>query len=273
MTFDDRSAHADHGQQSIDGEDCLPSSKFWTTAELSTLRAIYPVGGSFAAHAALPNRTRAAIMAKAQQLDLRAPRQHLGTAGKKLTRRWEATEQIDQAIRDGYATARKRGDYKAIAERVNRPQWWVQKRAARLGVTRTNRSRLDAWRGPELEMLEDWAHCDPSVIRRKLAKAGFQRTVTAISIQLKRRKFDRTDPDRWAAPELAELLGVNAATVADWIERRGLKAVRKAYGPHGRFMLHRRDVRAWIKLNPRYVDLRRVDQPWFMDLVFGGTTA
>jgi ribosomal protein L37E len=273
MSFDDPpSTLIDADISRVPGAASRPSGYFWATTELATLRAVYPVGGVAAAMAALPHRKRSAIYGKARQLGVNAPRQLVGTAGKRFAKKYPTTDQIDQAIRDGYATATKRGDYTAIAVRCGRPAWWVQKRAAVLGVTRTNRTRLDAWKAAEIEILEEWAHCDAKVIRQKLARAEFDRTLTAICIQIKRRKLDRTDPDKWTAPDLAGLLGVNPATIADWINRRGLAATKRTHGPHGVWVLHRRDVRAWIRANPRFVDLRRVDQPWFMDLVFGSNS-
>ena len=269
MTFDGTS-HAPQGAESGTSAALPPPPApgyFWTNPELATLRAVYPLGGSKAAIAALPNRKRSAILAKAAQLGVRAPKG--STTGLRFASKYPLDERIDQAIRDGYAAAKKRGDYKGIAARVNRPDWWVSKRAAALGVTKTPRTRLDGWTKPELEMLEILASQDLLVIAKKFRAAGFSRTPTAIGLQLKRRKIDRTDPDRWTAPDLAGLLGVNAATIADWIGRRGLKAIKKANGPNGVWLLRRVDVKAWVAANPRFIDLRRVDQTWFMDLVFG----
>lgn len=41
-------------------------------------------------------------------------------------------------------------------------------------------------------------------------------------------------------------------------------------GPHGKYRIHRRDLRAWIAGHPEYIDLRRVDQAWFWDVMFPG---
>lgn len=62
---------------------------------------------------------------------------------------------------------------------------------------------------------------------------------------------------------------MNAATIVDWIERRDLPALREQAGQQVRYTVERRALRGWIKLHPRYIDLRRVDQVWFLDLVFG----
>lgn len=239
---------------------------FWTTTEVAALTEAYPSGGFAAAQAALPKRARTAIYGKARQLGLKAP-QVPPTTGKRFARKYPQCDRIDAAIRHAYATATKRGAYSELAEHVGRPKWWVHKRAAQLGIARNGDTRVDLWTHDELQILETCASCDVTTIARKLRAAGYSRTPTAIGVKLKRLKLDRTDPDTWTAPDLASLLGVNAATVADWIARRGLPAVKQ--GRHmGVWLLKRRDVRRWIAANPRWIDLRRVDQPWFMGLVF-----
>lgn len=239
----------------------------WRTTEIAVLRARYPTGGAKAVHADLPHRTLAAIRGKAATLRLRC--QLHGTTGKRFARRYPQRDDIDMQIREGYIAATRKGDIMALAARIGRPAWWVQKRAATLGCTRTNRTRVDVWRREELDVLETWSTCTIKVIRDKLRAAGFQRTETAIGVKLKRLKIDRHDPDAWPAPELASMLGVNPATVADWIARRGLPATRETWGPNGRFIVRRKQFRAWLTSHSRYVDLRRVDQTWFMDLAFG----
>lgn len=246
-----------------------PAWALWRTTEVSALRALYPAGGSQAVHEALPHRTRAAIRSKAQSCGIeRSAYQPAATAGMRFARLYPLSEHVDNAIRIGYAHATRKGDIKALAQRIGRPPWWVQKRAAALGVTRSNCTRLDCWTRAELQILERWAMCTPQAIRRKLLRAGFTRSETAIGIKLRRADIDREDPDRWSATAVAPMLGVNPATVADWVERRGLPAERVG-GGRGTLMITRRGLRNWIARNPRYVDLRRVDQPWFMDLLFG----
>ena len=187
----------------------------------------------------------------------------------RFARKHTASEYIDQRIRDGYAAARAKGDYARLADELGRPRWWVQKRAAALGLTRTVRTRLDAWSAGELELIERWGTCTLPVIRRKLAAAGYTRTETAIAVKLKRLRIDRDDPDRWSPGDVARALGVDPATVRDWIARRGLAAVTVGRSDRARLAIERKALRGWIKLHPRYVDLRRVDQVWFMDLILG----
>lgn len=245
----------------------VPSSHLWRTTEVSTLRALYPAGGSTEVHAALPHRSLSAIRAKAGALGVACHKP--STEGLRFARKYLPSEYLDQRIRDGYAAARSKGDFARLADALGRPRWWVQKRAAALGVTRTNQTRLDAWRQEEVALVERWASCTLPVIRRKLAQAGHTRSETAIAVKLKRLRVDRTDPDAWAPADLAQLLGVDPNTVRDWIDRRGLQAEERAAGQQKRLLVRRKALRAWIKLHPRHIDLRRVDQPWFMDLVLG----
>lgn len=245
----------------------LPAWALWRTTELSTLRALYPSGGSQAVHEALPHRSLGSIRAKASTLKLKCHKS--STEGKRFARKYQPSDYVDQRIRDGYAAARAKGDYARLADELNRPRWWVQKRATALGLTRTVNARLDAWSAEELALLDQWGTCTLPVIRRKLAAAGHTRTETAIAVKLRRLHIDRTDPDRWSAGDVARALGVDPATVRDWIARRGLPALQVGAGDVPRYAIERKALRGWIKTHPRYIDLRRVDQTWFLDLVFG----
>lgn len=238
----------------------------WLTTELAILRQHYG-RGSKAVQALLPWRTLGCIRSKANAEGLRGNRQT--TLGQRWERRYEPRADIDQMIREGYIHATAKGDIKRLAERIGRPAWWVQKRAASMGVTRTNRTRLDAWTPEELAIVERYAVATIEVIAAKLRRAGFVRTPTAVCLVLKRRQIDRNDPDVWSAQELGPMFGVDPSTVVDWIQRRGLVAKKWGTGATNRYMVHRRELRRWIVRNSGYVDLRRVDKAWFWDVMFG----
>lgn len=255
--------------------DRVISSKgyLWTTIEEAVLREHYSTSGPERCAEMLPHRGIAAIYSKARKLGLEAPPAISQTAGKRFATKYPQDDRVDQLIRDSYAGGlRKRGQLKALALTVNRPKWWVAKRAVQLGCT-VERMRPLPWTRSELSMLEAYAICDPKVIAAKLREAGFRRTPTAIVVQMKRQQIDRTDPDSWSATDLGRLLGVNGVTVADWIARRGLTARKVAHGHTGRSVITRRALRAWLRENHGFVDLRKVDQPWFWGLVLGGDEA
>lgn len=265
MTFD--TAHSEP-QQAAEPAASMPAfTGAWRTTEEAALRRLYPAGGADAVRAELPHRSLTAIRVKAAAMRVKCTKG--STTGLRFARVYEQRDDIDTMVREGYIHAKAKGDIKRLAERIGRPAWWVQKRAASLGMSRTNRTRLDGWTDDEMALLDKWAACVPKVISIKLRQAGFSRTEVAVSVKLKRLKIDRFDPNRWTATEVAPLLGVNPATVADWVERRGLPAKRETWGPHGKLMISRDRLRSWISKNRGYIDLRRVDQVWFFELLFG----
>ena len=240
----------------------------WTNPEEALVRQHYPTQGPGLCAELLPHRGIAAIYAKARALKLTAPT-HGGTHGRRFARKYPITDPIDRIITEGYRHAKARGDIKAIAARAGRPKWWVHKRAVALGLT-ILRIRPLEWSRPEMAILEEFGACDLKTIGAKLRAAGFTRTATAIEVQRKRAQIDTSDPDIWTARDLGQLLGVDGATVADWVRRRGLIAERKDWGSNGAYRITRRALREWLIGHHGYVDLRRVDQPWFWGLVLGG---
>lgn len=238
----------------------------WTTVEVAVLRAHYAEpGGPALCAQLLPHRGLHAVYAKAQALQLVAE-QVSRTAGRRFAKLHPVTPEIDRMLTEGCAGMRERGDLKRLALRVGRPKWWVSKRLADLGLARP-RLKATPWTSAEVRILKEWASCRLQTIRRKLKAAGYTRSDNAIGVQLKRLKVDRTDPDVWTARDLGTLLGVDGKTVCDWVARRGLNAKRERGGPHGVLKITRRALRSWLRENSAYIDLRRVDQPWFWELV------
>ena len=237
---------------------------FWTTQEVSILRDHYQTRGPAHCHGMMPHRTRAAVQAQAGHLGLKAPRN--GNEGKRFARIYPNEDRIDLMVSEGYASAKKRGDIEALAQRIGRPNWWVQKRATVLGITR-GAAKPTPWSADEIGIVERSAVCTLQTIRKRLKKAGYVRSDCAIAMQIKRLRLSRREPGTFHASELAELFGVHRDTIANWVELRGLKAARAAQGGYA---IKQRSVREWLKqTRERYVDLRRVDQREFWSLLFG----
>ena len=116
-------------------------------------------------------------------------------------------------------------------------------------------------------------------IRLKLKAAGFGRTATGIHPKLKRMRF-KHDHGFYSANGLAQALGIDSHAVARWIKRGHLKAqFRKAQfrgtarGDRQNgdiYLIRERDVRQFILEHPTDIDLRKVDQLWFLDLITNG---
>lgn len=191
--------------------------RHWTTREVAILRAHYAMGGAAACAAQLPQRSLAAIQNKAKQLGLRAPQ------SPPRQRRWASSEAMDAEIRRVYRTEPRKNAVNALAERIQRPRWWVSKRARQLGLI-APRFKEPAWSKEELALLEQHAHKADEVIARILRRAGFSRSASAIHVKRRRVKLTvvdgRRDAGLYSANEVAALLGVDAKTVTRWIGER-----------------------------------------------------
>jgi hypothetical protein len=241
--------------------------RFWTTREETVLRERFPDGGYRACAPLLPGRSSCAIYAHAHSLGLKAP------GGERRSDNYETSDAIDAVIKRTYQGEVRKGMVAQIARTLGRPRWWVTARARRLGVVAPRFKEAD-WTEEELSIAAGNAHRHPGTIRRMLARAGYQRSETAIVVKLKREGQTRADPDHFTATGLAGLMGIDAKTVMRWIEKGGLKAGRRGTNRSeaqggDQYWIHRKDLRRFIAENAAAVDLRKVDKFWFIDLLVG----
>ena len=112
-------------------------------------------------------------------------------------------------------------------------------------------------------------------IRLKLKAAGFTRTVTAIHVKLKRMKF-KHDGSFYSAYSLPQALGIDPHAITRWIKSRHFKARFRGTGriPQQNgdsYLIQEKDVRRFIILeHPTDIDLRKVGQLWFLDVITNG---
>lgn len=239
----------------------MTRSRFWTTAEVATLKQHYPSGGLSACEAALPGRTRGSIYQHAAALGLRHP----GALG--LRGRWHVTPLLDAQIRELHSRDVGRGDINAFADRIGYPRSWISKRARELGLL-TPRFREPPWSEPEIELLHRTAHVTTASARIKFVAAGFKRSETAIQVKRKRLGTTANDNGYYNANQIAELLGCDRKTITRWIEQQSLRA--KMQGEF--WLIHENDLRAFIVRQPFSIALRKIPgahTPWFVDLLAG----
>jgi hypothetical protein len=160
---------------------------------------------------------------------------------------------------------------RVCARRLGWPGWVIKKRAVVLGLTRTKEK---PWGSQELEILERNAHFHPHTIQRKLARAGYQRTETAIVLKRRRTNLLST-LDGYSALSLAGLFGIDSHCVGRWIrfgwlmaEKRGTD--RTALQGGDTWFIRHEQVYRFVLSHPEEIDLTKVDKLWFLDLVTRG---
>ena len=186
-------------------------------------------------------------------------------------RKYLFTDQIDQLIRETYLNhrdAKTRPGIRLLAKKIGVPHWALKKRARELGLARTKEL---LWSEAELGILARYAWMSDERIRLKLKAAGYPRTVTGIHLKLKRMRF-KHDGSFYSANGLAQALGIDSHAVARWIKSGHLKAkhrgtARTELQNGDIYLIHEKDVRRFILEHPTDIDLRKVDQIWFLDYV------
>lgn len=201
-------------------------------------------------------------------------RRFTSAPARKTTHKYHLSEQIDQMIRAAYlerGKSRALPGLKLLAKKLGLPHWALKKRARQLGLVRTKEK---PWSEPELEILARCSWMSDERIRLKLKSAGFSRTTTAIHLKMKRMKF-KNDASFYSANGLASALGIDSHVVSRWIRSGSLRARARgtARGPAQNgdiYLIHEKDVRRFVIEHPTEIDLRKVDQLWFLDLITNG---
>ena len=126
----------------------------------------------------------------------------------------------------------------------------------------------------ELAILERCAWMSDERIRLKLKAAGHSRTATAVHLKLKRMRF-KSDSSFYSAKGLADALGIDSHVVIRWIKAGDLRAQLRETERTERqggdtYLIREKDIQRFILEHPTEIDLRKVDQLWFLDLITNG---
>src|SRR5437899_761823 len=194
--------------------------------------------------------------------------------GVRRGRKYLFTAQIDQRIRELYLShpnAKPRPAIRQLAEQVGIPHWALKMRARELGLARTKEK---PWSEAELAILARYAWMSDEHIRLKLKASGYAHTVTGIHLKLRRMRF-KSDPNFYSGKGLADALGIDSHVVTRWIKaghlRGQLRGTARSEQQGGDiYLIREKDVRRFILEHPTEIDLRKVDQLWFLDLITNG---
>lgn len=202
-------------------------------------------------------------------------------AAGRLRRKFPSNERIDRMLFEHYSKRLENGGHprsllsnREIGEKIGWPKHRVANRARELGLARV---KEHPWSAEELALLEKIAHFTPAVIAKRFAKRGFNRSANGIKVKLTRLGL-KSASDFYSATVCSKLLGVDQHLVSRWIRLGYLKARRKdterssAQGGD-EYLINDVWVRAFVQQHPTAFDVRKVDQMWFLNLVFEGKLA
>ena len=244
----------------------LTTTGHWTRDQITLLHAEYPTADLDDLARRL-GRPLHQLYSKASVLRLRRLVRNMGRK-----RKHQITPEIDAEIRRVYQSAHHKNQINQLAARIRWPRWKVTRRAIQLGLIRQQKKE-PPWSEREIGVLEQWGHLCPEVIRRKLKKAGFPRTVTGIVLKRKRMNLTAPYSDHgFTATKLAQAFGVDSKVVTGWIEKGWLVAGRRGSGRTPQqggdmWWITRRAVRRFIIESVDVIEIAKVDKWWLVDIL------
>lgn len=245
----------------------IRSAPDWKTTEIRVLREHYNAGGAIACRHHLPKRSLGAIRAKAAELGIRAPQVSSEEMCARFSTPNNITPELEEQIREAHRSAVP-GWHARLAEQLGKNRAWLSAHVSRLGLASPT-APYRKWSKEELQILTEHAEKSAQTVQKHLQAAGYARTAAAINTQRLRLGVDSHDPDLWNCGQLARLLGVSQTTVAKWMTSGLLKFDRKTDAAASHRMVTRQQFKKFATKNPHLIDLRKVEQTWFKDVMWG----
>jgi hypothetical protein len=146
------------------------------------------------------------------------------------------------------------------------PRWYIKRQAARLGLTMHMDRR--PWTRAELDLLEDLVgRVSSAVIAKRL-----QRPVSSVVNKCKRMRISRRVRDGYTMRDLELCMGEDHHKIAGWMKNGWLRD--RVQGTHRHdgngkdiHRIREEDILSFIKSHPQEINLGKVDQTWFLDLL------
>jgi hypothetical protein len=146
------------------------------------------------------------------------------------------------------------------------PRWFIKRQAARLGLTMKMERR--PWTQAELDRLENLVgRVSSATIAKRL-----RRPESSVVNKLKRLGTSRRVRDGYTMRELELCLGEDHHKIAGWIKNGWLQDRLQGTHRHNGngndiHRIREQDVLDFIRNHPQEINLGKVDQTWFLDLV------
>jgi len=146
------------------------------------------------------------------------------------------------------------------------PRWYIKRQAARLGLTMHMDRR--PWTRTELELLENMVgRVSSATIAKRL-----RRPESSVVNKLKRVGTSRRVRDRYTMHELELCFGEDHQKISGWIKNGWLQdrlreTRRRNCNGKDIHRIREDDIVDFIRNHPQEINLGKVDQTWFLDLV------
>jgi hypothetical protein len=204
-----------------------------------------------------------------------------GTTPRARRHKHVITEEIEAKLRQIYSdpdrAKRKCKELPGMSQyavEIGIPKYYLIQHAVKLGLGFIKEPK---WSDGEFKLLEELAHYAPCVIQRKFGEHGFKRTVTSIRLMRKRRRVHKQN-GWYSLNSMAKLFGIDSHVAAGWVKENLLACVSKGT-TRGQAetqtsgdtkLIHEQEIYRFVVANPTLVDLRKVDQGWFLYMITKG---
>ncbi len=171
----------------------------------------------------------------------------------------------DQVLRERYNSG-IRGRAAEIAKDLGIPAWHVKRRAQLLGLSRPWPKDRKEWTEEEVLFLQ--AHAG----KRRVEWIGqeLKRSTSSVILKLKRLSISRLVTEGYTLRRLMDCFGYDHKKIDEWIASGLLKATRVGTARRDDIWhTDDREVLRFMLAHPETFRLDRVDQEWFVRLVFG----
>ncbi|MCI0626721.1 MAG: hypothetical protein L0387_34585 [Acidobacteria bacterium] len=146
------------------------------------------------------------------------------------------------------------------------PRWYIKRQAARLGLTMHIDRR--PWTAAEKRLLESMI----GLVSTATIAKRLQRPESSVVNKLKRSGTSRRVRDGYTMRDLEQCLGEDHRKISTWIANGWLKDRLQGTRRHGGngndiHRIREQDILNFLKNHPQEINLGKVDQTWFLDLV------
>ena len=156
-----------------------------------------------------------------------------------------------------------RGHIRAIAEHLGRTPDAVKRRAGLLGIRRPRRQQH--WNPEEEQFLQNQTG---TLLTTTLAKR-LHRSVSAVTHKCRQLHLRSRFRDGYTLEDLRTCFGASPHTIHQWVKDGKLHIHHRGTNRlHDPWFVTEQAILTFIEQHPLAFDLHRVDQIWFLDLLF-----